>query len=93
MPADPNSPLSDVGRLATALADRYAIDRQIGGGGMATVYLARDLRHDRDVALKVLRPEIGAALGAGRFLQEIRISAKLDHPRILTLIDSGETDR
>ncbi len=79
-------------RLATALADRYAIDRQIGAGGMATVYLARDLRHDREVALKVLRPEIGAALGAGRFLQEIKISAQLDHPRILTLIDSGETE-
>jgi TolB-like protein/tetratricopeptide (TPR) repeat protein len=59
---------------------------------MATVYLARDLKHDREVALKVLRPELAAVLGAGRFLQEIRISAKLDHPHILTLIDSGESD-
>src|SRR3989442_2726092 len=59
---------------------------------MATVYLARDLKHDRDVALKVLRPELAAVLGAERFLQEIRISARLDHPHILTLIDSGESD-
>src|SRR3989442_9243132 len=59
---------------------------------MATVYLARDLKHDRDVALKVLRPELAALLGAERFLQEIRISARLDHPHILTLIDSGESD-
>jgi TolB-like protein len=76
--------------LTTALAGRYRIERELGAGGMATVYLARDLKHDRDVALKVLRPELAAALGAARFLQEIRISAKLDHPHILTLIDSGE---
>ena len=79
-------------RLAGALADRYRIEREIGAGGMATVYLARDLKHDRDVALKVLRPELAAALGTERFLQEIRISARLDHPHILTLIDSGESD-
>jgi len=79
-------------RLATALAGRYAIERELGAGGMATVYLARDLKHDREVALKVLRPELAAVLGAERFLQEIRISARLDHPHILTLIDSGETD-
>src|SRR5689334_24331240 len=76
-------------RLTAALAGRYAIEREIGQGGMATVYLARDLRHDRDVALKVLRPELGAVLGAERFLAEVRITARLDHPHILTLIDSG----
>src|SRR3989449_11252250 len=77
-------------RLTAALAGRYAIERELGRGGMATVYLARDLKHDREVALKVLRPELAAVLGAERFLEEIRISAKLDHPHILTLIDSGE---
>ena len=84
--------MTDTARLTTALADRYAIERELGAGGMATVYLARDLKHDRDVALKVLRPELAAVLGAERFLQEIRISARLDHPHILTLIDSGESD-
>ena len=79
-------------RLEQALGGRYAIERELGAGGMATVYLARDLKHDRDVALKVLRPELAAALGTERFLQEIRISARLDHPHILTLIDSGESD-
>ena len=79
-------------RLADALADRYRIERQLGAGGMATVYLARDLKHDRQVAVKVLRPELGAVLGADRFLAEIRITAGLDHPHILTLIDSGEAD-
>lgn len=78
--------------LTAALAGRYAIERQLGAGGMATVYLARDVKHDRAVALKVLRPELAAKLGAARFLQEIRISAGLDHPHILTLIDSGESD-
>ena len=70
----------------------YEVVRELGRGGMATVYLARDLKHDRDVALKVLHGELAAALGAERFLQEIRISARLDHPHILTLIDSGESD-
>ncbi len=79
-------------RLQQALADRYHIERELGAGGMATVYLAQDLKHDRDVALKVLRPELAAVLGAERFLAEIRISARLDHPHILTLIDSGRTD-
>ena len=79
-------------RLEQALGGRYAIERELGAGGMATVYLARDVKHDRDVALKVLRPELAAALGTERFLQEIRISARLDHPHILTLIDSGESD-
>ena len=84
--------MSDTNRLALAVKDRYAIERELGAGGMAIVYLARDLKHDRAVALKVLRPELGAVLGGGRFLQEIRISANLDHPHILTLIDSGESD-
>ncbi len=70
----------------------YRLERELGAGGMATVYLAHDLKHDREVALKVLRPELAAVLGAERFLQEIRISAKLDHPHILTLIDSGESE-
>src|SRR5881628_2477927 len=84
--------MTDIARLTTALADRYRIERELGAGGMATVYLARDLKHERDVALKVLRPDLAAVLGAERFLQEIRISAKLDHPHILTLIDSGADD-
>ncbi len=79
-------------RLAAALAGRYRIDRELGAGGMATVYLAHDLRHDRDVAIKVLRPDLAAALGAERFLAEVHITARLDHPHILTLIDSGEVD-
>ena len=79
-------------RLFPALADRYRIEREIGAGGMATVYLARDLKHDRDVALKVLRPDLAALLGSHGFLNEIKISARLDHPHILTLIDSGAAD-
>src|SRR5688572_7788462 len=79
-------------RLSTALLDRYRIEREIGSGGMATVFLAHDLKHDRDVALKVLRPELAAVLGGQRFLHEISISARLDHPHILTLIDSGAAD-
>ncbi len=79
-------------RLKTALADRYAIEEEIGAGGMATVYLARDLKHDRDVAVKVLRPELAAALGPERFHREIKIAAQLQHPHILPLLDSGEAD-
>ncbi|HTS88932.1 MAG TPA: serine/threonine-protein kinase [Gemmatimonadales bacterium] len=79
-------------RLATALADRYRIERELGQGGMATVYLAQDLRHDRRVAIKVLRPELSAILGADRFLQEIKTTANLQHPHILPLHDSGEAD-
>jgi serine/threonine-protein kinase len=78
--------------LRASLADRYTIERELGQGGMATVYLARDLKHDREVAVKVLRPDLGAVLGADRFLEEIKITARLDHPHILTLIDSGATD-
>ncbi|HEY7635507.1 MAG TPA: protein kinase [Gemmatimonadales bacterium] len=76
-------------RLQTALAERYTIERELGQGGMAHVYLARDLRHGRDVALKVLRPELAAGLGSDRFLREIRIEASLQHPHILPLHDSG----
>ncbi len=72
--------------------ERYAIERELGHGGMATVYLARDLKHDRWVALKVLRPELAATLGPERFLREIRLTAQLQHPHILTLIDSGGGD-
>ena len=86
-------PMTDLfDRLHTALADRYRLERELGAGGMATVYLARDLKHDRPVALKVLRPELAAVLGAERFLREIRLTAQLQHPHILTLIDSGEAD-
>jgi len=76
-------------RLSAALADRYAIERELGAGGMATVYLAQDLKHDRKVALKVLRPELAAVLGADRFVQEIKTTAALQHPHILPLFDSG----
>jgi serine/threonine-protein kinase len=75
--------------LTRAIADRYAIEREIGAGGMATVYLARDLRHDRKVALKVLNSELGAVLGVERFLTEIRVTANLQHPNLLPLFDSG----
>jgi serine/threonine-protein kinase len=75
--------------LAAALADRYRIERELGAGGMATVYLALDLRHHRQVAIKVLRPDLAAALGPDRFVQEIEIAARLQHPHILGLIDSG----
>jgi serine/threonine-protein kinase len=77
-------------RLTLALADRYRVDRELGAGGMATVYLARDLRHDREVALKVLRPELAESIGRQRFLHEIRLAARLNHPHILPLYDSGE---
>ena len=79
-------------RLREALASRYRIERELGAGGMATVYLAHDLRHDRKVALKVLRPELSAILGADRFLAEIKTTANLQHPHILSLFDSGEAD-
>jgi serine/threonine-protein kinase len=79
-------------RLKTALADRYRIERELGSGGMATVYLAPDILHERMVAVKVLRPELAAALGPDRFLREIRIAANLHHPHTLPLYDSGEAD-
>ncbi len=77
--------------LKAALADRYVLERELGRGGMATVYLARDLRHARPVALKVLHPELAHALGPERFIREIRLAARLDHPHILPVHDSGET--
>ena len=83
--------MPDTASLSAALGDRYLIERELGAGGMATVYLARDLKYDRHIALKVLRPELAAVLGAERFLNEIRVTARLDHPHILTLIDSGES--
>ena len=76
--------------LAAVLADRYRVERQLGQGGMATVYLARDLKHDRAVAIKVLRPELAESVGRDRFLREIQLAAKLSHPHILPLFDSGE---
>jgi serine/threonine-protein kinase len=79
-------------QLVDALSARYAVERLIGAGGMATVYLARDLRHDRQVALKVLNPELGAVLGADRFLAEIKVTANLQHPNLLPLFDSGDAD-
>ena len=78
--------------LETALATRYRIERELGQGGMATVYLAHDLKHDRDVALKVLRPDVTSSVGAERFLREIQLAAKLKHPHILPLFDSGDVD-
>jgi serine/threonine-protein kinase len=83
---------ADIERLNTALVGRYTIEREIGRGGMATVYLARDLRHRRRVAIKVLHPELASSLGSERFLREIEIVAGLSHPHILPLFDSGEAD-
>jgi Tol biopolymer transport system component len=82
----------DLSRLSASLADRYRIERELGAGGMATVYLAHDLKHDRNVAIKVLRPELAAVIGADRFLSEIKTTANLQHPHILSLFDSGTVD-
>ncbi len=84
------SPSGNLAALRDALAERYRIERELGAGGMATVYLAQDLKHDRRVAIKVLRPELAAVIGAERFLREIKTIANLQHPHILGLIDSGE---
>jgi serine/threonine-protein kinase len=81
-----------VSRLREALSRSYRIERELGQGGMATVYLAQDLKHDRKVAIKVLRPELAAVIGAERFLREIKTIATLQHPHILGLIDSGEVN-
>ncbi len=83
---------STIERLTTALSRSYRVERELGAGGMATVYLAHDLKHERDVAIKVLHPDLGAALGAERFLSEIKTTAKLQHPHILPLLDSGAAD-
>jgi serine/threonine-protein kinase len=81
--------VSAIEHLAAALGDRYRVERELGQGGMATVYLAEDLKHRRKVAIKVLRPELAAVIGAERFLREIQTIATLQHPHILGLIDSG----
>ena len=81
-----------VTRLNAALEGRYTIERELGEGGMATVYLAEDLKHERKVALKVLKPELAAVVGGERFLAEIKTTANLQHPHILALFDSGEAD-
>jgi serine/threonine-protein kinase len=93
-PSEPQIPdvNSQTDRLNTALAGRYRIERHLGAGGMATVYLAEDLKHDRKVALKVLKPELAAVLGAERFVVEIKTTASLQHPHILPLFDSGTAD-
>src|SRR5678816_1507035 len=78
--------------LRKAVTGSYSIDRELGRGGMATVYLAQDCKHDRVVALKVLHPDLAASLGAERFLREIKLVARLNHPHILPLFDSGEAD-
>src|SRR4030095_15498012 len=78
--------------FVAALADRYRVDRELGQGGMATVYLAEDVRHRRKVALKVLHPELSAVLGPERFLKEIELTASLQHPHILPLFDSGNSE-
>ncbi len=87
-----NGPLSQAARLESALAGKYRIERKLGEGGMATVYLAEDVKHERNVALKILRPELAAVIGAERFLAEIKTTANLQHPHILPLFDSGEAD-
>jgi serine/threonine-protein kinase len=79
-------------RLAEALKDHYTLQWELGRGGMATVYLATDLRHERPVALKVLKPELAAVLGPDRFLREVKTTAQLTHPHILPLHDSGNAD-
>jgi serine/threonine-protein kinase len=81
-----------VARLSSALGDRYRVVREVGRGGMAMVFVADDLKHGRRVALKVLRPELAAAMGEERFLREIEIAARLNHPSILGLHDSGEAE-
>ncbi len=81
-----------IAQLNTSLVGRYEIDREIGAGGMATVFVARDLKHNRKVALKVLKPELGAILGVERFLAEIQVTANLQHPNLLPLFDSGEAN-
>jgi serine/threonine-protein kinase len=85
-------PEDAIARLNTALEGRYRLERELGEGGMATVYLVADLKHERKVALKVLKPELAAVVGAERFLAEIKTTAKLQHPNILPLHDSGEAD-
>ncbi|HEX5633479.1 MAG TPA: serine/threonine-protein kinase, partial [Gemmatimonadales bacterium] len=98
-PTDPGVPprigntgAFEVAHVTRALAGRYKIERVVGEGGMATVYLAEDAKHRRKVAVKVMRPELAATLGADRFLREVQIAAQLNHPNILAMHDSGEAD-
>jgi serine/threonine-protein kinase len=84
--------MTDLDRLGVALSDRYRLERELGQGGMATVYLAEDLKHRRKVAIKVLHPELSAVIGGERFLKEIELTASLQHPHILPLFDSGAAD-
>jgi eukaryotic-like serine/threonine-protein kinase len=79
-------------QLQAGLGASYTLERELGRGGMATVFLAQDLKHDRPVALKVLHPELAASLGSERFLREIKLAARLQHPHILTVYDSGDAD-
>ncbi|MGH7679994.1 MAG: protein kinase domain-containing protein, partial [Gemmatimonadaceae bacterium] len=88
----PGAPTALMARLGTALSGRYEIERELARGGMATVLLARDMKHERRVAIKVLREELAAAVGAERFLEEIRVTASLQHPNILPLFESGSAD-
>ena len=89
MPQGPGLPID---RLRASLAEAYTVDRELGRGGMSAVFLAQDIKHDRAVAIKVLHPELAASLGPDRFLQEIRLAARLNHPHILPLFDSGSAD-
>ncbi|MDH5804998.1 MAG: serine/threonine protein kinase, partial [Gemmatimonadota bacterium] len=82
--------MSNLEKLKAALQERYSLERELGAGGMATVYLAQDVKHNRKVAVKVLRPDLAAILGGERFLKEIEVTANLQHPHILPLFDSGE---
>ena len=82
--------MNDLDTLRSALADRYEIHEELGAGAMARVFRAKDLKHDRDLALKVFRPELRVALGVDRFLNEIEVTAGLSHPHILPLFDSGD---
>ena len=88
----PTSPELPIERLREALASSYRIDRELGRGGMSAVFLAQDVKHDRVVAIKVLYPELAARLGPDRFLREIKLAARLSHPQILPLFDSGEAN-
>src|SRR3954464_12040539 len=91
LPGQPQS-TAPLDSLKASLADRYRIERELGQGGMATVYLAHDVRHDPPVAIKVLLPELAAGIGAERFLSEIKTTANLQHPHILPLFESGTAD-
>jgi len=89
----PRAAMDDaVQRLNASLAGKYSVEREIGRGGMATVYLAQDVKHEREVAIKVLLPELAASIGADRFEREIKVAAKLQHPNILGLYDSGVSE-